>query len=128
MAEAETLGERLYKARKRAKLTQKELGKLAGVRQQTIASLESDEQRSTSFIVELANALQVRPEWLSAGRGPMELSAAEARATYSDLPIRARNPGEIEWLGIYRVMTVKERRCATELFGALVNKEKAASG
>lgn len=51
-------------------LTQKELATRAGMAQQTLAALEREENRSTAKLIELASALEVRPEWLSHGRGP----------------------------------------------------------
>lgn len=66
-----TLGARLRQARKHAKLTQESLATRSGVSQQLISSLERDKQDSTVFVVELATACGVRPQWLASGEEPM---------------------------------------------------------
>ena len=62
------LSERLILARKKAGLTQKQLSRISGVKQQTISSLELGNAKGTKNIVLLANALKVSPTWLSTGK------------------------------------------------------------
>lgn len=67
----ETLAERLNQAMEVAGMSQGALAKASGVAQPTIWRLTSGNARGSTKIVEIANALGVRTEWLSAGSGPM---------------------------------------------------------
>ncbi|WP_458363839.1 XRE family transcriptional regulator [Klebsiella michiganensis] len=67
----ETLAERLNKAMTMAGMSQGALAKSSGVAQPTIWRLASGNARGSTKIVEIANALGVRSEWLSTGQGPM---------------------------------------------------------
>ena len=62
-----TIGERLKHARKKAGLSQVELAKKAGIKQASISELERGSSRSSGYIVQLANACGVSPEWLASG-------------------------------------------------------------
>ena len=62
-----TLSERLKEARLARGLTQKALGDLVGVSQAAIQKIETGKANQTTKIVEIANALGVRAEWLSSG-------------------------------------------------------------
>jgi len=66
------MGERLKKARKEAKMTQQMLADLSGVTQTRISALESGLQNTSSFAVELANALGCDITWLKTGSDPVE--------------------------------------------------------
>ena len=68
------IGLRLRKARRDRKLTQVKLAELSGVKQASISDLETGESKSFRGVtlVAIAKALNVRPEWLSHGRGSME--------------------------------------------------------
>lgn len=70
-----TLGERLKMAREHAGLTQKELEEKSGVLQQMISKVENGRQDTSAYVVQLAVACGVRPEWLALGQG--EMVAAE---------------------------------------------------
>ena len=64
------LGERLYKARKNAKMTQKELADAVGVSDRTIGNWELGKKRISAYNVYLlAQALHVSAGWLVAGEG-----------------------------------------------------------
>lgn len=66
-----SLAIRLITARLEAGLTQDELARAAGVKNQsTIGMLESGARKKTSYITALAEALKVSPIWLAEGRGP----------------------------------------------------------
>lgn len=67
----ETLSERLNQAMELAGMSQGALAKASGVAQPTIWRLASGNARGSTKIVEMANALGVRSEWLSTGAGPM---------------------------------------------------------
>ena len=66
-----TLAERLKKARKDRKLTQTEVAEKIGVSQPNYAKLESGKINKTTYLLEIANALQVDVNWLSTGQGEM---------------------------------------------------------
>lgn len=68
----ETLADRLTKAMNDSGMTQGALAKASGVAQPTIWRLTSGNARGSTKIVEIANALGVRVEWLSTGEGPMQ--------------------------------------------------------
>ena len=63
-------GERLYKARKNAGMTQQELADEVGVTDRAIGNWESGHNAPTSFnVCMLAKALGVSAGWLIAGEG-----------------------------------------------------------
>ena len=66
-----TLADRLKTARTNAGLTQSELAAMTNVTQQQISKLESGKSTETSAIVDLADATNVNPSWLSSERGAM---------------------------------------------------------
>ena len=68
------IGLRLRYARKHRGLTQVELAQKAGVKQASISDLERGESKSFRGVtlVSVARVLNVRAEWLSQGKGPME--------------------------------------------------------
>lgn len=72
------LAERLKLARKDKGLTQKALADLIGVSQAAIQKIETGKAAQTTKIVDLADALGVRPAWLSAGEEPMSMKGYEA--------------------------------------------------
>lgn len=65
------LAERLNQAMELSGMSQGALAKASGVAQPTIWRLTSGNARGSTKIVEIANALGVRSEWLSTGIGPM---------------------------------------------------------
>lgn len=64
-----TLAQRLKLARKRAKLSQKELGDAIGVSQAAIQKIESGSAQTSTKLIEIAGALSVPAEWLACGDG-----------------------------------------------------------
>jgi len=85
-----TLAERIKLARTRAGLSQKKLGEAVGVSQAAIQKIEVGEARTSTKLIEIANALGVKPEWLSFGAEPM--------ADGSALPSpESTIPPESEW-------------------------------
>jgi transcriptional regulator with XRE-family HTH domain len=63
-------GQRLFDARKGARLTQSALAKLVGMGQSTLTEAETIAHGS-SYTAQLAQATGVRAEWLAAGTGAM---------------------------------------------------------
>ncbi len=74
MAAMDTLGERLSFAMERAGLNQSELARVVGIKPQSVQYLCSSEGngKRSRYIMEIAVALDVRPEWLLDGEQPME--------------------------------------------------------
>lgn len=62
-----SLSERLKWARERLGWSQKTLAERSGVTQQNISKLEKNPHAQTSFVLELAEALNVSPDWLKYG-------------------------------------------------------------
>ncbi|QLW43636.1 helix-turn-helix transcriptional regulator [Citrobacter sp. RHBSTW-00524] len=82
----ETLAERLNQAMEQSGMSQGALAKASGVAQPTIWRLTSGNARGSTKIVEIANALGVRTEWLSTGIGPMR---SDGQQPVSIAPIKA---------------------------------------
>ena len=61
--------DRLFTARKIARLTQTQLGEAVGMTQASISDLESGKSASTAFNARIAEACRVNPLWLETGRG-----------------------------------------------------------
>lgn len=96
-----TLADRLKAARDRKGLTQAELAKAAGLKNQSIiGSLESEYRKTSAYIPAIADALDVPAIWLSDGKGPDPFASAQgeppdAAPTAPPLPTtrgRARSP------------------------------------
>lgn len=81
-----TLAERLKTARIAQGLSQKALGDLIGVSQAAIQKIEVGKASQTTKIVELSNALHVRPEWLANGEDPMRSDGVTRPVQESSIP------------------------------------------
>lgn len=66
-----TFADRLNHAMSLAGLSNGTLGEIVGMAQPSIWKLTSGKSVTTRKLVEIADALNVRPEWLSTGKGPM---------------------------------------------------------
>jgi transcriptional regulator with XRE-family HTH domain len=64
-----TLGDRIKVRRKELGISQEQLGKLSGLAQPTISSLERNDASNTRNIASVAHALQVNALWLQTGVG-----------------------------------------------------------
>lgn len=73
-----TIQSRFAEALEESKLTQKQLAKLVGCGQSTIAALKKREGASSTFIPRIAEVLGVNALWLSDGKGPKR-GPAEAK-------------------------------------------------
>ena len=69
----DTLPCRLTYARESRGLTQTQLAKLAGVGQSTVGNIEAGIRGGLNSLAPIANALQIRYQWLRDGDGEMEL-------------------------------------------------------
>jgi len=74
------LAERVKKRRVKLKLTQSQLGELAGSDQQIISRIEAGKTLTPQNIKGLAEALQTTPEYLQYGVGDMDNATVIARA------------------------------------------------
>lgn len=70
-----TLSKRIKFARKEAGITQAELARRSGLKQGTIAGLESGKSGRTTSAAELSSALGISMEWLATGNGGMKENA-----------------------------------------------------
>lgn len=77
-------GERLFKARSHAKLSQPQLSKAVGMAQSTLGELEKKGNGSQKT-TQLAQACGVRPEWLASGEGPMLVNTAPLRPEVQEI-------------------------------------------
>jgi len=65
------LAERTKLAREHAKLSQEELADKIGSSVDLIRKIEQGNRKTTTFVVKIATACKVRPEWLDDGSGEM---------------------------------------------------------
>jgi transcriptional regulator with XRE-family HTH domain len=70
--------DRLVKAREQAQLTQEQLATAVGMKQQSLAALESGKSKSSRFTAQLAERCGVSPTWLASGKGPMAATSQPA--------------------------------------------------
>ncbi|MBY5256138.1 helix-turn-helix transcriptional regulator [Citrobacter amalonaticus] len=82
-----TFADRLNAAMSAAGISQGQLAEKVGVSQPAIQKMTSGKTNGSRKMVELAHALNVRPEWLSSGVGPM----------HSDERRESSIPPENEW-------------------------------
>ena len=80
-----SLAIRLKHAREKKKLSQEALASRVGIKQQAVQRIEVGKVKSTGYVVQLARALGVTPDWLALGEEPLALALniAETRAIYS---------------------------------------------
>lgn len=62
------LGGRVKQRRNQLGWSQERLAQVSGVGQGTISKMERTDQETTTFLVELADALGVSPQWLRTGK------------------------------------------------------------
>jgi len=106
-------------ARKRAGLSQAQLGAAIGVSKNAISQMElgSSKNPSAENLLPLAEALGVDPKWLISGKGPMYPKPdiiTEASLT----------PDEAAMLEKYRRMDADKQTAAQTVFDALAQPEQ----
>ncbi|EPD6542469.1 helix-turn-helix domain-containing protein, partial [Escherichia coli] len=84
-----TFAERLNAAMSSAGLSQAQLADMVGVSQPAIQKMSSGKTTGSRKMVELANALRVRPEWLSSGIGSMRPQSAEEPSNARESSLKA---------------------------------------
>ena len=72
-----TFGDRLRDARKKSKLTQKEVAKRVGMSQPLLSELENNEYPTSGFTAQLAHLYKVSARWLAEGKGPRDIPSSE---------------------------------------------------
>jgi phage repressor protein C with HTH and peptisase S24 domain len=73
-----SLGERIRQCREALGISQGELAKRVGIKQQSIGDLESGKTRGTKHLLGIAKALGQSPDWLEKGQGDQLRPATEA--------------------------------------------------
>lgn len=84
LAAMASLGDRVREARRGAKLSQEELARRVGIKQPTIAAIESGDIKETAHIVKIALATGYSAYWLENGKGAKKLGFQEALALSED--------------------------------------------
>lgn len=90
----DTLVKRLVSARKELGLSQTELAELINIDPSTYSRLEAGKFKGSSFMIEVANALHVQPDWLIEGEGerystPRVIKKIEVINKFNGVPILA---------------------------------------
>lgn len=109
------LGERLRQARQHARLSQEQLGELAGCGQGVVSKIERGDQDNTSYVARLAKACNVSVEWLDEEIGDMIPSAAVLKVE--------QNSPEYMINQIMKQMDEKTKRQLLKIGNSLVEPE-----
>ncbi len=72
----ETISQRIKQKREEMNISQDQLAKLAGMKQQSLQAIEAGVTKRPRYLVELARALNCKPEWLLFGDDPEKSTAA----------------------------------------------------
>ncbi|BET64848.1 repressor protein CI [Yersinia pseudotuberculosis] len=81
-----TFADRLNKALLEEGLSQEQLAKAVGLTQPAIQKLTSGKAKSSRKILEISEALKVKPEWLGRGEGPMREDGVKPHHPDSTIP------------------------------------------
>lgn len=82
---AETVAERLIRARRAAGLTQAELARLAGVSREVIAHMEVGRSKKPDAVKAIADALKISPAWLMFGDARIDTLSKDVLQAAMDL-------------------------------------------
>lgn len=107
----ETYGLRLKRMRKAKGMTQKTLGKIAGIGQTAIANIEAGTRGYGLSVVAIAKALDTTPDYLQMEKKP---------AAFTDWPFASFTPTQYMQLDQALRDEVEDR-----LLGAIMRQEKA---
>lgn len=86
-----TRGDRIRIEREARKLSQADLARLAGCSQQNVAQLEIDKHERTKFLVPIALALDLNPQWVETEQGEKYLADQSSRSVRLDPQILGRS-------------------------------------
>lgn len=108
-----SLGSRIRELRVAKGWTQNELARRSGVSQPTISAYENDADKDhkVDVLFRIAGALQVSPDYLRTGKGPMDLQ--DLHGSMSDLVLEAQGCSEDEIglaLSIFRTIKAQRRK------------------
>ena len=81
-----SLSDRLKQRREELGYSQAKVAKIAGLSQPSYGDLENGKTQSSRKLVQIANALQVNPEWLATGEGEMMTHQQKVDALVESLP------------------------------------------
>lgn len=124
----EHFSDRLRHARKERKLSQAELARASGLSQGAISSYETGTRRTTTGLIQLAQALNVDPAWLINGTGTMEFDA-KALASHTSparldevqpQPITAAWPFTTVEAGEYWALSEAQRHIVEQTVAAMI--------
>jgi SOS-response transcriptional repressor LexA len=73
----ETFAERLIESLKKQKVTQSELARLLGIKPQSVQALCSGRAKTTAYLSDISQILNVSPIWLRSGKGPRSLAGSD---------------------------------------------------
>lgn len=91
------LAERIKLARKLAGISQKKLGEIIGVSQAAIQKIETGLAQNSTKLIDIAVALNVRPEWLAFGVEPMSRNLPIINREESSIPPQSQWRGVDVW-------------------------------
>lgn len=105
-----SIGARIKFLRKEKRLSQAQLGKLAGIDQSVISDLENNPLSTSKKLVAIARALGVRAEWLETGRGE-QYDTAHSASNDGWVLTKSYNltPTEIRHIDVYRDADVYDK-------------------
>lgn len=120
--------DRLRYARKFRKLSQTELARASGLSQGAISSYETGTRRTTTGLIQLAQALRVNPAWLITGAGSMELEPATDTTppSFGLQDVRSPHPVSATWPfpgikpGDFWVLPEPQRHAIEQTVAALI--------
>ncbi|OVZ89914.1 phage repressor protein [Yersinia frederiksenii] len=92
-----TFADRLNRALQEAGLSQEQLAKAVGLTQPAIQKLTSGKAKSSRKILEISEALKVRPEWLGRGEEPMRENDEKKHNPDSTIPLKSEWGTIEEW-------------------------------
>lgn len=125
----EHFSDRLRRIRKERKLSQAELARASGLSQGAISSYETGNRKSTTGLVELAQALKVNPVWLITGTGDREIEpvgTSHHATTPARLQERQPSPAPAAWpftiikAEAFWALTESERHIVEQAMAALI--------
>jgi transcriptional regulator with XRE-family HTH domain len=123
------VGMRLRYARKLRGLSQVDLAKTAKVAQGTISDLETGASKAPvgTNLVSIAQSLNVSPEWLATGKGPM--TATDTPSTLSAQAIAVARDWETLAPEVREKVAdmIRELASAARSFGPAIEDEKVAA-
>ena len=114
-----TVGERIKQKRTELGWSRRRLADETGVPYQTLASLESGDQRSSTAIATIAASLNVDPLWLSGGRGSSNL--ANELAGFSPASL---TPGERKLVAAFRELLTAEQKVVLRIVRGLASRSE----